>query len=49
VPKPDLEDLLRQTLKDDLPHEAEARMNWQFLSFKHKTFSRTEGFPAPDV
>ncbi len=31
----DLENFLKQTLRDDLPPEAEARMTWQLLSFKH--------------
>lgn len=41
IPEPDLENLLKQTLKDDLPKETEARMNRQFLSLK-----QTLGRPA---
>jgi hypothetical protein len=34
IPEPDLDGFLKQALKDDLPPEAEARMNRQFLRFK---------------
>jgi hypothetical protein len=34
IPEPDLDRLLKRALKDDLPPEAEARMNRQFLRLK---------------
>jgi hypothetical protein len=34
IPDPDLNNLLKQTLKDDLPPEAETRMNRHFASLK---------------
>jgi|WetSurSiteA1Bulk_404760.scaffolds.fasta_scaffold02602_6 hypothetical protein len=34
IPDPDLDNVLKRTLKDDLPPEAEARMNCQFLRLK---------------
>ena len=34
IPEPDLDLLLKQTLKDDLPPEAEVRMNRHFLNLK---------------
>jgi len=34
IPEPDLDKLLKQVLKDDLPPEAEARMGQQFLNLK---------------
>lgn len=34
-PEPDLDDLIKGALKDDLPPEAEARMSRQFLRLKH--------------
>ena len=34
IPEPDLDNLLKQTLKDDLPPEAEARMKQHFLNLK---------------
>jgi outer membrane lipoprotein-sorting protein len=47
MPEPDLDHLLWQTLKDDLPPEAEARMNRQFLRFK-STLDRAEGLPESE-
>lgn len=41
MPEPDLDNLLKRTLKDDLPAVAEARMNRQFLSFK-RTLDQAE-------
>jgi hypothetical protein len=41
IPEPDLDGFLKQALKDDLPPEAEARMNRQFLRIKH-TLGRPE-------
>ncbi len=46
MPEPDLDSLLNRTLRDDLPPEAEARMNRQFLRFKG-TLDRTERLPEP--
>ncbi len=46
IPGPDLDNLLKRTLKDDLPPEAEARMSRQFLSLK-RTLYRTECLPVP--
>jgi len=34
IPKPDLDNLIQRTLKDDLPPEEEARMKRQFLNLK---------------
>lgn len=45
--EPDLDDLLKQTLKDDLPPEAEARMNRHFLNLK-RSLDRTAHLPEPD-
>ncbi len=47
VPDPDLDNLLKRTLKDDLPPEAEARMNRRFLSLK-RTLDRAERLPKPN-
>jgi hypothetical protein len=47
IPEPDLDNLLKQALKDDLPPEAEARMNRQFLNLK-RTLGRTENLAAAD-
>ena len=41
IPEPDLGKLLKQALKDDLPPEAEAGMNRQFLDLK-RTLDRRE-------
>ncbi len=41
IPEPDLDNFLKQTLKDDLPPEAEARMNRHFRRLK-RTLDRTE-------
>ncbi len=35
IPDPDLDKLLKEALKDDLPPAAEAKMNQQFLNLKH--------------
>ncbi len=42
IPEPDLDKLLKQALKDDLPPDAEARMSRQFLILEH-TLDRHEG------
>jgi hypothetical protein len=47
IPEPDLDRLLRQALKDDLPPEAEARMNRQFLGLK-RTLGRPESLTDAD-
>ena len=47
TPEPDLDNLLKRTLKDDLPSDAEARMNRQLLRFK-RTLDRTERLPEPN-
>jgi hypothetical protein len=47
IPEPDLDNLLKQALKDDLPPEAEARMNRQFLNLK-RTRVRPERLAEPD-
>jgi len=41
IPEPDLDNLLKQTLKDDLPPDATSRMKRQFLSLK-RTLEQTE-------
>jgi len=41
IPEPDLDELLKQVLKDDLPPEAEARMGQQFLKLE-RTFDRLD-------
>jgi hypothetical protein len=46
IPEPDLDNLLKQALKDDLPPEAEARMNRQFLNLK-RTLDRPERLTQP--
>lgn len=40
IPEPELDKLLKEALKDDLPPEAEARMHRQFLNLK-RTIGRT--------
>jgi hypothetical protein len=47
MPEPDLDNLLKQTLKDDLPPAAEDKMNRQFLSFK-RSLDQIERLPAPN-
>jgi hypothetical protein len=47
IPGPDLDTLLKQALKDDLPPEAEARMNRQFFKLKG-ALGRTERSAEPD-
>jgi hypothetical protein len=47
MPEPDLDNLLKRSLKDDLPPDAEARMSRQFTKFK-RTLDRTEQSPEPD-
>ncbi len=47
IREPDPDILLKQALKDDLPPEAEARMNRQFLSLK-RTLDRPERLTEPD-
>jgi hypothetical protein len=47
IPEPDLDNLLKQALKDDVPPEAEARMNRQFLNLK-RTLDRTKQLAEPD-
>jgi hypothetical protein len=47
IPEPDLDNLLKRTLKDDLPPEAEARMNRQFLRLRH-TLDRPESLAQAD-
>jgi hypothetical protein len=47
IPEPDLDKLLKQALKDDLPPEAEARMNRQFIKLKC-TLNRPESLAAAD-
>jgi hypothetical protein len=42
IPEPDLDNFLKQTLKDDLPPEAEVRMSRQFLNLK-RTLDQPEG------
>jgi hypothetical protein len=42
TPEHDLDNFLKQTLKDDLPPEAEARMSRQFLNLK-RTLDQPEG------
>jgi hypothetical protein len=44
IPEPDLDNFLERTLKNDLPPEAEARLNRQFLRIK-STLDRTERLP----
>jgi hypothetical protein len=47
IPEPDLDKLLEEALKDDLPPEAEARMNRQFLDLK-RTLGRPESLAEAD-
>jgi hypothetical protein len=47
IPEPDLDKILKQALKDDLPPEAEAGMNRQFLNFK-RTLDPIERLAEPD-
>jgi hypothetical protein len=48
IPEPDLDNLLKQALKDDLPPEAEARMNRQFLNLK-RSLDQPERLTTPEV
>ena len=48
ISEPDLDNFLKQTLKDDLPPEAEARMNRSFFSLK-RVINRPEGVAEPDA
>jgi hypothetical protein len=45
-PEPDLDNFLKQALKDNVPPEAEAGMKRQFLNFK-RTLERTEQLEEP--
>jgi hypothetical protein len=47
IPEPDLDKLLKEALQDDLPPEAEARMNRRFLNLK-RTFDRPESMAEAD-
>jgi hypothetical protein len=47
IPEPDLDNLLKQTLKDDLPPDVEDKMNRQFLNFK-RTLDRKEQIQEPN-
>jgi hypothetical protein len=47
ISEPDLENFLKQTLKDNLPLEAEAGMKRQFLNLK-RTIDRPESLPDAD-
>lgn len=47
IPEPDLDNLLRRTLKDDIPSEAETRMNRQFQSLKGR-LDRAVTLPEPN-
>jgi hypothetical protein len=47
IPEPDLDKLLKEALKDDLPPEAEAGMNRQLLNFK-RTLGRPESLAEAD-
>jgi hypothetical protein len=47
IPESDLDIILKQTLKDDLPPEAEARMSRQFLKLK-RALDQTETLAEPD-
>jgi len=47
ISEPDLDKLLKQALKDDLPPEAEARMNRQFLNLK-RTLGKPESLAQAD-
>jgi len=46
-PEPELENLIKRTLKDDLPPEAEGSLNRQFLRLK-RTLDRPEGLDEAD-
>ena len=48
ISDPDLDDFLKQTLKDDLPPEAEARMNRSFFNLR-RVIDRPEGLAEPDT
>ncbi len=50
IPEPDLDELLKQALKDDLPLEAEARMGQQFLKLErtldgHESLAESDEWP----
>jgi len=47
IPEPDPDNLIKQAFKDDLPPEAEAGMNRQFLNFK-RTLERPESRAEAD-
>jgi hypothetical protein len=47
IPEPDLDNLLKRTFKDDLPPEAEAKMNRQFLSLEG-ILERTQSLAEAD-
>jgi len=47
IPDPDLDKLLKQALKDNIPPEVEARMNRQFLNLK-RTLDRPESLAKAD-
>jgi hypothetical protein len=47
IPEPDLDNLLKQALKDDLPPEAESTMNRQFLNLQ-RTLDRPESLTEAD-
>jgi hypothetical protein len=47
IPEPDLDNFLKQTLRDDIPPEAEAGMIRHFLSLK-RTLDQTENLAEPD-
>ncbi len=47
IPDPDLDNLLKQTLKDNLPPEAEARMNRHFISLR-RSLDTTEDAAEAD-
>ncbi len=47
IHEPDLDNLLKRALEDDLPPEAEARMSRQFLGLKRGLY-QTEPLPQPD-
>ena len=47
MPEPDPDKVLKEALTDDLPPEAEARMNRQFLNLK-RTLDRPESLAESD-
>lgn len=47
MPEPDLDNLLKRTLKGDLPREVETKMNRHFLSLK-SSLDRAERMPEPN-